>query len=55
MLAADKSRAQKLEAFLLDYLPFGTRQEDHNLIAAIVEAARRHIARELDGDQDDKA
>lgn len=51
MSANEKSRAQRLEEFLLDYLPFGTPQEEHDLIVAVVEAARAHIARRLDDDQ----
>lgn len=47
MSTSNKSRVEALDEFLLDYLPHGTDQGDHDLVVVMLEAVRRHIARRL--------
>jgi hypothetical protein len=47
MSANARSRAEALDEFLLDYLPYGADQDDHDLLVAMLEAARKRIAGEL--------
>ena len=47
MSADEKLPSQKLEDFLLDYLPWGTPMDCHELLEVMIEAARAKIAEDL--------